>query len=59
MPNPPAELAAHLAALPRGLTRISVGRYRGEFESENPEGESSFYAHITELGGFLTSGPAS
>ncbi len=54
---PPAELAARLAALPRGLTRISVGRYRGEFESENPEGVSSFYSHVTELGGFLTSGP--
>jgi transcriptional regulator with XRE-family HTH domain len=53
----PAELAARLAELPRGLTRISVGRYRGEFQSENPEGELAFYAHITELGGFLTSGP--
>ncbi len=53
----PAELAARLAELPPGLTRISVGRYRGEFQAENPEGEPSFYAHITELGGFLTSGP--
>jgi hypothetical protein len=53
----PAELATRLAELPRGLPRISVGRYRGEFQSENPEGEPSIYAHITELGGFLTSGP--
>ena len=34
-----------------------MGRYRGEFQAENPEGEPPFYAHITELGGFLTSGP--
>ena len=35
----PDELATRLAELPRGLARISVGRYRGEFQSENPQGE--------------------
>jgi len=54
---PPAEFATRLAELPRGLTRISVGRYRGEFQAENPDGESSLYALVTELGGFVTSGP--
>jgi len=53
----PAELAVRLAELLHGLTRISVGRYRGEFQAENPEGGSSLYALVTELGGFLTSGP--
>jgi transcriptional regulator with XRE-family HTH domain len=52
-----AELAARLAELPEGLTRVSVGRYRGEFQSENPEGEESYFAHVVELGGFLVAGP--
>jgi transcriptional regulator with XRE-family HTH domain len=52
-----AELAARLAALPAAMTRISVGRHRGEYESRNPEGEDARYAYITELGGFLTAGP--
>jgi transcriptional regulator with XRE-family HTH domain len=51
------ELAARLAELPEGLTRVSVGRYRGEFQSENPEGEGSYFAHVVELGGFLVAGP--
>jgi hypothetical protein len=54
----PAELAARLAELPEGLTRVSVGRYRGEFLATTPEGdEETAYAHVTELGGFLVSGP--
>ena len=52
-----AELAARLAALPEGLTRISVGRVRGTFEAQNPEGEPQDFAFIAELGGFLVSGP--
>jgi len=52
-----AELAARLAALPEGLTRISVGRVRGTFEAQNPEGAHQDYAFIAELGGFLVSGP--
>ena len=52
-----AELAARLAELPEGLTRVSVGRYRGEFQSENPEGDESYFAHVVELGGFLVAGP--
>lgn len=52
-----AELAARLAELPEGLSRISVGRYRGRFEAQNPEGEHRDYALIAELGGFLVSGP--
>lgn len=51
----PDELAARLAALPEGLTRISVGHYRGEFYATTPEGEQT-YAQIAELGGFLVSG---
>lgn len=53
-----ADLAARLAELPDGLVRISVGRYRGSFVSHDPEGgDEVSYAHIVELGGFLTSGP--
>jgi len=52
-----AELAARLAELPEGLTRISVGRVRGTFEAQNPEGAHQDYAFIAELGGFLVSGP--
>ncbi|MEO7732411.1 MAG: hypothetical protein ABIY55_15690, partial [Kofleriaceae bacterium] len=53
-----ADLAARLAELPDGLVRISVGRYRGSFVSQDPEGgDEVSYAHIVELGGFLTSGP--
>jgi len=52
-----AELAARLAELPEGLTRISVGRVRGTFEAQNPEGEPQDFAFIAELGGFLVSGP--
>jgi len=54
----PAELAARLAELPEGLTRVSVGRHRGEFLATTPEGnEEMAYAHVAELGGFLVSGP--
>ena len=46
-----------LAELPEGLTRISVGRYRGQFLATTPEGEQTDYAWVTELGGFWASGP--
>jgi transcriptional regulator with XRE-family HTH domain len=51
-----AELATRLAELPEGLTRVSVARYRGEFQSVNRDGVEAFYADIIELGGFLTAG---
>jgi transcriptional regulator with XRE-family HTH domain len=48
-----AKLAARLAGLPAGqLTRISVGRYRGLFQSGETE-----YNEVVELGGFHVSGP--
>lgn len=49
----PESLASHLAELPQGqLTRISVGRYRGNFQ----HGEHT-YTEVVELGGFHVSGP--
>ena len=46
-------LAKHLAALPVSqVTRISVGRFRGEFQHDETE-----YAEVVELGGFHVSGP--
>jgi transcriptional regulator with XRE-family HTH domain len=53
----PAEFATRLAELPEGLTRVSVGRYRGPFSSTTPEGDQKDYAWVVELGGFLVSGP--
>ncbi len=48
------KLATRLAQIPQGqLTRISVGRFRGLFVSENVE-----YNEVVELGGFHVSGPS-
>jgi transcriptional regulator with XRE-family HTH domain len=47
------DLAARLAALPSGEpTRISVGRYRGEFQHGD-----YLYPEVVEMGGFLVAGP--
>jgi hypothetical protein len=49
----PERLAAHLASLPDGdLTRISVGRSRGDFLHSERE-----FIEVVELGGFHVSGP--
>lgn len=53
----PEELAARIAKLPQALTRISVGRYHGEYTTTTPEGDRAEYAWIRELGGFVVSGP--
>jgi hypothetical protein len=55
----PAELAARIAALPAGLTRISVGRFAGDYMGGVYGNENAFeeYANIRELGGFVVSGP--
>ena len=53
----PDQLAALLAELPHALTRISVGRYRGEYMATTPEDTDGSFAHISELGGFHVSGP--
>jgi len=47
------ELATRLAGLPAGEpTRISVARYRGEFQHGD-----YLYPEVVELGGFLVTGP--
>ncbi len=47
------ELATRLARLPAGeSTRISVARYRGEFQHGD-----YLYPEVVELGGFLVAGP--
>lgn len=47
------ELATRLARLPAGeATRISVARYRGEFQHGD-----YLYPEVVELGGFLVAGP--
>lgn len=47
------ELTARLARLPAGeSTRISVARYRGEFQHGD-----YLYPEVVELGGFLVAGP--
>lgn len=47
------QLANRLAALPAGeATRISVGRYRGQYQHGD-----FVYPEVVELGGFLVAGP--